>query len=137
MSINGNLEAGTETKAIIDLFPMECSLCFLIATKDHLPRSGHTHSGLGLPRSGINQENSHRLAYSTIWWRQFLKESSLFPDDQSFCQVDEKLTSTPRNVNIWLSNLKFILVYESILLKIYKVFLLILLLFWCEIIKME
>lgn len=59
MSINGNLEAGTETKGMFTLFPY----CNQGPLAEEWPP---THSGLGLPRLGINQENTHRGAYSTI-----------------------------------------------------------------------
>lgn len=55
----------------------------------HLPRSSTSHSELKHPTSFTDQENTCRLAYSTIWGMRFL-----FSDDLSLC-LAKQATCTP------------------------------------------
>lgn len=54
--------------------------------QDYLPRNGCSHGGLG-PYQSLTKKMFHRLDYNLVWWRQFLRAGSLFPDNDSLCQA--------------------------------------------------
>lgn len=43
------------------------------------------------PCQSLTKKTSYRLAYSPVWWRDFLKWGSLLSNDSSLCQVAIKL----------------------------------------------
>lgn len=73
----GRLLTGSPNPAFPCWFPPHLNLSYLSKeAQAHLSRGGTIHSGLGIPISIINQENTHISSYKPIFWRQFLIEVS-------------------------------------------------------------
>lgn len=73
------------------------SVCFSVP-QDHLPKGVAPPTvGRVLPQQSWIKKMFPRLTYRPIWLRHFLHRGSLFAEDFSFCQVDEKNRSTPNH----------------------------------------